>query len=122
MRNTITWVLSGLLALAFIGAGSAKLMSQPMMVQEFGVLGLPHWFLYVTGLIEVAGAVLVLVPRFAFIGAGLLVCTMVGAIFAHLTHGQAAMIGAPLVLLLLAAAVGTLRGWGRAARLTMSRV
>jgi hypothetical protein len=60
------------------------------------------------------------VPRFAFIGAGLLVCVMVGALTAHLTHGQEAMIAAPLVLLIVAAVVGTLRGWGRSSGLALS--
>jgi hypothetical protein len=47
---------------------------------------------------------------------------MACALFAHLTHGQAAMIGAPLVLLTLAAVVGTLRGWGRGSRLVPGNV
>jgi uncharacterized membrane protein YphA (DoxX/SURF4 family) len=114
MRTTVTWVLTVLLALAFLGAGAAKLASQAMMVQEFAIFGYPAWFMYLTGLIEVAAAVLVLVPRFAGLGAALLVCVMLGAIFSHLTHGQAAMIGVPVALLALAFAVGSLRGWSRA--------
>jgi uncharacterized membrane protein YphA (DoxX/SURF4 family) len=119
MRIIVTWVLSGLLALAFLGAGLAKLTSQPMMVQEFGLFGLPLWFMFFTGALEIVSAALVLVPRYAFIGAGLLACTMVCALFAHLTHGQAAMIGGPLVLLVLASIVGTLRGWGRTSALAV---
>jgi putative oxidoreductase len=122
MRNIVTWVVSVLLALTFFGAGIAKLASAPMMVAEFSTFGLPLWFMYVTGILEISSAALVLVPRFAFIGAGLLVCTMACALFAHLTHGQAAMIGAPLVLLTLAAVVGTLRGWGRGSRLVPGNV
>jgi uncharacterized membrane protein YphA (DoxX/SURF4 family) len=115
MRNIVTWILSVLLALAFFGFGLAKLTAQPMMVQSFESFGYPLWFMSVTGVLEIVGAVLVLVPRFAFVGAGLLVCIMVGALFAHLTHGQVEKIVAPLVLLVLAAVVGTLRGWGRGA-------
>jgi uncharacterized membrane protein YphA (DoxX/SURF4 family) len=111
MRNIVTWVLTAVLVLAFLGAGSAKLTSQAMMIGEFHTFDLPIWFMYVTGLLEVGGAILVLVPRVAGIGAALFVCIMAGALVAHLTHGQAAMIGAPIVLLLLAVAVGSLRGW-----------
>jgi putative oxidoreductase len=111
MRTVATWILTVLLALAFLGAGGSKLASQPMMIATFNGFGYPQWFMYVTGVIEIAGAVLVLVPRVAFIGAALLVCVMVGAIFSHLTHGQAAKVPLPLVLLALAVAVGTLRGW-----------
>ncbi len=117
MQKIVTWVLSGLLALAFFGAGLSKLTGQAMMVHEFSLFGFPLWFMDVTGGIEIAGAVLVLIPRFASIGAAALVCIMAGALFAHLTHGQAGMIGVPLVLLILAVVVGTLRGWGQASRL-----
>ncbi len=119
MQKIVTWVLSGLLALAFCGAGASKLTGQAMMQHEFSLFGFPLWFMYLTGIIEIAGAVLVLVPRCAYIGAPALVCVMTGALCAHLTHGQAGMIGVPLVLLFLTVAVGTLRGWGHASRLTV---
>lgn len=115
MRAITTWVLSILLALAFLGAGAAKLSTQPMMVAEFTLFGLPQWFMYLTGAIEISSAILLLIPRIAGIGAGLLVCVMAGALFEHLTHGQADKAVAPLVLLILAGIVGWLRGWGRAA-------
>jgi len=121
MRNIVTWVLSVLLAVAFLGAGAAKLTGQPMMVAEFTTFGFPIWFMYVTGILEIIGAVLVLIPRLAFAGAALLVCVMVGALASHLTHGQAGMIAAPLVLLIIAIAVGTLRGWSRSAALSLSK-
>jgi len=113
-----SWVVAVLLALAFLGAGSLKLTSQPMMVANFAGWGFPSWFLYVTGTIEVVSAILLLIPRTALIGTGLLICTMIGALLTHLTHGQAAMIGAPLVLLLLLLLFGWLRGWGRTAALS----
>jgi uncharacterized membrane protein YphA (DoxX/SURF4 family) len=115
MRTIVTWILSVLLALAFVGAGLAKLSGQPMMVAEFTTFGYPLWFLYFTGALEVICAVLLLVPRLAGVGAALIVCVMIGALFSHLTHGQVAMIGAPVVLLILALVVGTLRGWIRPA-------
>jgi uncharacterized membrane protein YphA (DoxX/SURF4 family) len=111
MRNIVTWVLTVLLALAFLGAGGAKLTSQAMMVAEFNSFGYPLWFMYLTGVIEVVAAILLLVPRLAGLGAGLLICVMAGAIVSQIGHGQAAMIGAPVVLLILAAVVGSLRGW-----------
>ena len=81
-----------------------------MMTQEFAAFGYPLWFMYLTGLIELVSAVLVVIPRTSRIAAGLLICVMVGAIFSHLTHGQAAMIGAPVVLLILAVVEFQLRG------------
>lgn len=119
MRNTVTLTLSVLVALAFFGAGLAKLTSQAMMVQEFNSFGLPIWFMFVTGALEIASAILILIPRLAYIGAALLVCTMACALFEHLTHGQGALTLAPFILLVLTATVGTLRGWGRRARLAV---
>ncbi len=118
MRNVTMWVLSVLVALAFLGAGIAKLSSAPMMLAEFSLFGYPVWFMYLTGALEIVGAVLVLVPRLAGAGAALLSCIMVGALFSHLTHGQAGMTVAPFVLLVLAVIVGSLRGWSRGALAT----
>lgn len=111
MRNITAWILSVLVGLAFIGAGAAKLSSQTMMVAEFQVFGYPLWFMYLTGTLEVVSGLLLFVPRYAGIGAALLACTMTCALISHLTHAQAAMIGAPLVLLVLSVAIGVLRDW-----------
>ncbi len=86
--STSRYVLLGirmLLTLVFAGAGTAKLMGAPMMVETFEHVGVGQWFRYVTGIIEVGSALLLWVPGFQAIAAGLLVCTMVGASIAHLT-------------------------------------
>jgi putative oxidoreductase len=109
MRLLATWVLSLILALAFLGAAFAKFTAQPSMVTLFQSFNYPLWFMYVTGVLELAGAVFVLIPRFAVVGAGLLSAIMVGAIVSHLTHGQTGVIVVPLVLLALSMLVGRLR-------------
>lgn len=114
LTTIAAWVVAVLLFLGFLGAGFSKLTAQPVMVKEFTTFGYPSWFMYLTGLIEVVSAILVIVPKTARIGAGLLICVMVGAIFSHVTHGQAAMIVAPVVLLVLAAVELQLRGGIRA--------
>src|ERR1700676_1723173 len=55
VRLITLWTLSGLVALAFLGAGGAKLAGVPVMVEMFGKVGLGQWFRYFTGLLEVAG-------------------------------------------------------------------
>ena len=69
------WVVRGLLALAFAGAGGAKLYGVPMMVQEFEHIGLGQWFRYLTGALEVLGACLILAPSLAAFGALLLIAS-----------------------------------------------
>ncbi len=73
-----------LLTLAFAAAGLAKLAGVEMMVASFDALGIGQWFRYVTGVIEVGSAALLWVPGLQVYGAGLLVCTMIGAVLAHL--------------------------------------
>ena len=78
------WVVKGLLALAFVAAGSAKLYGVPMLVEEFQHIGLGQWFRYVTGGLEILGAILLLLPQRALFGALLLICIMIGATITHL--------------------------------------
>lgn len=75
--------LRALLTLAFVGAGMAKLVGVDMMVSTFDVLGLGQWFRYLTGAIEVGGAIVLWLPRRQVLGAAVLGGTMVGAVLAH---------------------------------------
>ena len=70
------WILTGLLALAFAGAGISKLAGADMQIEIFANLGLPTWFMYVTGVVEITGAVALLIPRVSGLGALWLCGTM----------------------------------------------
>ena len=82
--NVALWVLQALLALAFVGAASGKLLGQPDMVALFEAIGIGQWFRYLTGLMELTGALLIVVPRTKFFGAALLSLVMIGAVLTHL--------------------------------------
>lgn len=86
VKNIITWVLRILVAGAFGFAGFMKLSGNPMMVQEFGVVGLGDWFRIFTGLVEIVGAAAVLYPLTTAWGALLLLCVDVGAFIAQVTR------------------------------------
>jgi putative oxidoreductase len=109
--NITIWGVQILTALAFLAAGGSKLASAPPMVEMFEKIGYGQWFRYLTGSLEVLGALLVLVPRTAAIGGWLLAVIMLGAIGTHLF-----IIGGnpvpPIVLLLLALTIG----WNRSRR------
>lgn len=83
-KNGLRWTVQGLVAAAFLAAGGAKLAGDPSMVAVFDLVGIGQWFRYVTGTVEITGAVLILVPKTAIFGAGLLACTMAAALFTHL--------------------------------------
>ena len=91
LLKTITvWVLRVLLALLFLAAAFFKLSSQPMMVTEFQTIGLGQGFRYVTGTLEVIGALTLLVPRVSVFGGLLLLCVDAGAFVtqAFVLHGD----------------------------------
>ena len=102
------WILSGLVALAFLGAGGAKLAGAAAMVELFDKVGRGQWFRYLTGLLEVSGGIGLLIPRYAFYAAGLLGAVMVGAIIAHVTVLGTSP-AAPVVLLVLSGTIAWLR-------------
>lgn len=82
--SRIVWGVRFLLALAFGAAGISKLAGVAQMVQVFAAIGFGQWFRYVTGAVEILGAVLLLVPVAGFFGGLLLAVTMAGAIATHL--------------------------------------
>lgn len=104
VRKYGLWAISGLLSLAFAAAGFAKLTGAEMMVATFDAIGWGQWFRYVTGGIEVGSAVLLWVPGLQWIGAALLVCTMIAAVLFHILVLGPSFIPA-LVLGILAAIV-----------------
>lgn len=83
VTNISAWSVQVLLAFVFFGAGGAKIVGLPMMVEMFDFLRLGQWFRFATGLVEVAGAIFLLVPGCAFAAALWLACTMAGAVLAH---------------------------------------
>jgi uncharacterized membrane protein YphA (DoxX/SURF4 family) len=106
--NIALWVLQVLVALAMLAAGGFKLAGAEPMVQQFETIGLGQWFRYLTGALEVGGAVLLLTPRLSGIGALLLSCVMAGAVVAHLVK----LGGSPVAALVFLAMLVTI-AWGR---------
>ncbi|WP_290888147.1 DoxX family protein [Arenimonas sp.] len=95
------------LALVFAASGIAKLLSLPFEVEAFARWGYPPYFMYLTGVLEVAGAIGLLVRRVSALAALCLAGLMLGAIATHLVHREWAM----LVLASGIAALAAWRGW-----------
>jgi putative oxidoreductase len=107
-RVITVWVLSTIAALVFVGAGGAKLAGAPAMVAIFEKVGVGQWFRYVTGLLEVAGAIGLFIPRYAFYAAALLAMVRAGAVIAHLTVLGNSPAG-PVILLILTGTIAWMR-------------
>ena len=77
--NILAWILAVLLAFVFLFAGGVKLLGSRAMIQEFTQIGAGQWFRYVTGVLEVSGAIGVLAPKYRFWAALQLAAVMAGA-------------------------------------------
>jgi len=104
-----TWILSGLIALVMLMAGVSKLRGAEEQVKGFAAMGYPTWFLYVTGVIEVVGAILLFIPKTAVFGVLLLGATMVGAVISLLKMGDVGHAPIPFVFLVVIGIIGWLR-------------
>jgi len=106
--NVTLWILQILAALAFLLAGGSKLAGAQQMVDTFEKIGVGQWFRYLTGFLEVTGAIGLLIPRYTFYAAALLATVMIGAVITHL----AVLGGSPapaIVLLLITGAIAYFR-------------
>jgi putative oxidoreductase len=107
-RDGALWVVQVLGATLLLISGLAKLSGVEQMIETFGAVGIGQWFRYVTGLIEFASAIVLLIPALAGIGALVLVPIMIGAVLTQLLiiGGSPAL---PIGLLIIASVVA----WGR---------
>ena len=109
--NVGLWILQIGAAGMFLMVGFFKLSGDPRMVALFDAIGLGQWFRYVTGSLEVLGALLLLIPRLSGLGALLLMGVMLGAVPTHLF----VVGGSPLQAIILLIITGVV-AWGRRKR------
>ena len=83
MKNTVLWTLQIVSALAILALGAAKIGSLGFMVEAFAKIGLGQWFRYVIGIVEMAGALALLVEGYAAFAAALLAYLMAGTLIAQ---------------------------------------
>jgi uncharacterized membrane protein YphA (DoxX/SURF4 family) len=82
-RNYITWGLTVLLAVTFLGTGFAMVSGVEKVAQEFTAFGLPGWFRVTIGGLEMLGGILLLVPAFTGAASFGLSIIMVGGFACH---------------------------------------
>ena len=110
-----------MLALIFLSEGAAKFPDRGLWPRMFEQIGFGQWFRYFTGVVEITGALLLLVPAARLYGAILLACTMCGA---FMTHAFVTGMGRPtiavVVLLLVSIAIGA-DSWRRRSQSARSK-
>jgi uncharacterized membrane protein YphA (DoxX/SURF4 family) len=88
----------------FLMVGFLKLSGNPQLVGLFEAIGLGQWLRYLTGTLEVAGAILLLIPRTSGLAGLMLVGVMVGAVITHLFIVG----GSPLMAIVLLVVTGVI--------------
>ncbi|TQR21706.1 DoxX family protein [Psychrobacillus vulpis] len=83
----LSWILQGLLIAMFLMAGLGKIVGSQMHKEAFDKWNLPQWFCLVTGLVELTGAVLLIVGFWnttsGIAGALILGTTAIGGVLTH---------------------------------------
>ena len=92
------WLLRARQRTAYRGASAAS------MGEEFAAYGLPNWFMYVVGVLKIAGAVLLIAGLWApvvVVPTALMICAlMLGALAMHLRVGDPVQKSMPALLVL----------------------
>ena len=113
------WLVVWLTAFFFLQNGVQKVIGVERMEELFRELGCPDWFRIAVGLIEIAGAVLLAIPRFTLPAAAGMAVLMIGAMASEARAGHAFEVLLPaqwlVVFLLTICARVRIRRAGRSA-------
>lgn len=107
--HTGLWVLQVLLAAVYLFSAAGKLAADPTNVAGFAAMGLGTTGMYLVGVVEVAGAIGLLIPRLTGLAATCLVLHMALAVILTLAIGGGLLALIPATVLVLVAIVA----WGR---------
>jgi putative oxidoreductase len=106
-RKTLTvlvWILTVWETLTMGLSGAAKFMGDAWQLM-FATWGYPVWSSYVVGVLEIGGALLLLVPRAAPFAASGLIVVMIGALATEIVHSQLGVLMPILHITLLGAII-----------------
>jgi uncharacterized membrane protein YphA (DoxX/SURF4 family) len=107
--NVGLWTLQVLLAAVYAFSAFGKLTAEAQNVAGFEAMGLGAPGMYTIGLLELAGAIAMFVPRLTGLAALCFVALMVGAVILTWAIGGGVLVAIPATVGVLAAVVA----WGR---------
>ena len=96
-KKILVWVFRSLASIGFLLASLGKLTSNPQVIQMFKNWGYPDRFYLIIGILELSGAILLLVPKVSKYAAIGLIIIMIGAFITHLLHDPIQEILRPLI-------------------------
>jgi putative oxidoreductase len=120
IKTIAVWVLSVLCALMFLAIGGMSLVNYNGQATEgFAHFGYPDWFRVLIAVLYLAGGLLLLLPRFAWMGSATLAVIMIGAVVSHLKEKEYFPEPLPGAVLFVILALITYVRWPRSASKTM---
>ncbi|WP_046471864.1 DoxX family protein [Allosalinactinospora lopnorensis] len=122
VMGIVLWVLQLVLAVFFaVASAFPKLTAHSSAVEAFDLIGYGDWFMYLIGVLELAGAIGLLIPILSGVTALAFIGLMAGAFLYQVTVFDGQFWFTPIILLVVFAFIA----WGRrdrtaqlAARLT----
>jgi uncharacterized membrane protein YphA (DoxX/SURF4 family) len=84
-NNILKWALKIIAAIILLQTLYFKFTGAPESIYIFTTLGIEPWGRIGSGVVELIASILLFVPRFTWVGAGLALGTVLGAIGSHLT-------------------------------------
>jgi putative oxidoreductase len=98
-RDRWTNAVSVVLAAIYGFTGVAKLLGMSFMRERFQSWDYPDVLLYGVGMLEVLGAIALMIPRIASVAAVGLAMLMLGAVYTHLFRGLPPLALVPIAML-----------------------
>jgi len=82
-------IIKGIIFVIFAAEGITKLISLPFHVNYFTQSGYPLSFMYLIGILELAGAIGILIPKLSLLANIGLLFLLVGIYYTHIKNGDA---------------------------------
>ncbi|MEZ5040657.1 MAG: DoxX family protein [Saprospiraceae bacterium] len=99
-RNILLWVSRIIMGVGFLLASVGKLLHAPSIIKMFNEWGFPDQFYFLIGIIEIIGAILLLIPKTSKYAALGLIGLMIGASITHMLNDPIVELIRPLIFLM----------------------
>jgi hypothetical protein len=104
-RNVVNWVLTGFVAIIYIGSAAGKLSGSADGLKMAEAFGISASAFTMIGVVELISVILFVIPRTGILGTLLLAAYMGGAIATHLEHNQSFLVPAAIAAFVWVVAV-----------------
>lgn len=94
--NQFVWAVQIIMGALFLFASSGKVISHPMVIENFENWGYPHGFYMLIGIVELICGLLLFHPKTAGYATIMLMAVMTGAVVTHIVHEEWLILAKPI--------------------------